>query len=329
MKYAAHFLLLTSLPFIFFACSTESSDRDATAVAASMSVNEELNDPGPFANTTQGLDKYWYQGKGELNTYRLEQNRYQGIHPGQVLLIFVSEDFLTDKQVKNDRYQNPKSTKVLKTNAITRFTTGLYDYSIMSSVFTPAHTKEFPRTLKVTHSSQDWCGQTFAQINLQEDGRYQEQLRSYFENEADQTNIAQADLLEDELLNRIRMSYRDLPTGELQLIPSLTFLRLRHKAYGPVMARATLENYQGTEFSGEDLKVYKIEYPSLQRTVEYIFSSTAPYHIEGWIDSYPSAFDGVVRSTKAFREETQLESYWQQNSNDPTYTQKRSDLGWE
>lgn len=329
MKFPVYLLFLSTLAFGLFTCSTENSDTNATAVEASMSVNDTSADPGPFANTTTGLDKYWYQGKGELNTYRLEQNRYQGIHPGQALLIFVSEDFLTDKQVKNDRYQNPNSTKVLKTNAITRFTTGIYDYSIMSSVFTPANTKEFPRTLKVAHSSQDWCGQTFAQINLQADDSYQEQLRSYFENEADQTNVARADALEDELLNRIRMSYRDLPTGALQLIPSMTFLRLRHKAYGPVAANASLENYQGDDFSGEDLMVYKIEYPSLQRTVEYIFSSVAPYYIEGWVDSYPSAFDGVVRSTKAYRQETRLEAYWQQNSNSATLTQKRAELGWE
>lgn len=329
MKFAAHFFVLTALLLAGTACSNEATNTNATAVEATMSPALETADPGPFANTTQGLDKYWYQGKGELNTYRLEQNRYQGIHPGQALLIFVSEDFLTDKQVKNDRYQNPNSTKVLKTNAITRFTTGIYDYSIMSSVFTPANTREFPRTLKVAHSSQDWCGQTYAQINLQEGGQYQEQLRSYFENEADQTNSAQADALEDELLNRIRMSYRDLPTGELQLIPSMTFLRLRHRPYAAVTATASLEDYSGDEFSGEDLKVYQIYYPSLQRTVEYVFSAVAPYYIEGWVDSYPSAFDGVVRSTKAFRQETRLEAYWQQNSNSPGLLEKRADLGWQ
>ncbi|MEL7426541.1 MAG: hypothetical protein AAFN81_26350 [Bacteroidota bacterium] len=121
------------LSFVFLSllvsCSAPSSDGDAAeaqAVQASMTTTMTTQaDPGPFANTVQGLDKYWYQGLGELNTYELEQNRYQGIHKGQLLLIFVSEDFLTDKQVKNDRYQNPNSTKILKTNSITRFTTGL------------------------------------------------------------------------------------------------------------------------------------------------------------------------------------------------------------
>lgn len=322
------FLLLV----LISSCSAspvEDQPQDTQVVEASMNTAVKAADPGPFANTVQGLDKYWYQGLGELNTYRLEQNRYQGLHEGQALLIFVSEDFLTDKQVKNDRYQNDNSTKILKTNAITRFTTGIYDYSIMSSVFTPVYTKDFPRTLKVSHTSQDWCGQTYAQINLQENGSYQQQLHSYFEGEADQTAVEAADALEDELLNRIRLSYKDLPVGNLNLIPSMTFLRLRHKPYKAVAANASLEDYDGDDFPGEDLKVYTIEYPSLNRKIEYIFSGTAPYYIQGWRDAYPSAFDGVVRSTIAVRVKTELEAYWSQNSNSPTYTEKREAMGWD
>lgn len=325
-------LLAIAVLALITSCSAPSTDEnieDARAVEASMITPATEVDPGPFANTVQGLDKYWYQGLGELNTYSLKQNRYQGIHEGQALLIFVSEDFLTDKQVKNDRYQNENSTKILKTNAITRFTTGIYDYSIMSSVFTPVYTKDFPRTLKVSHTSQDWCGQTYAQINLQEDGRYQHLLHSYFEGEADQTAVERADALEDELLNRIRLSYKDLPVGNVNLIPSMTFLRLRHKPYKAVAANASLEDYSGDDFPGEDLKIYTIEYPSLQRKVEYIFSGTAPYYIQGWKDSYPSAFDGVVRSTIAVRINTELQAYWGQNSNSPSYVEKRAALGWE
>ena len=328
-KLSVFLLLLSS---ILIACTPQQPDQSEQRVQeASLNSDSSMEnaDPGPFANTVQGLDKYWYQGLGELNTYRLEQNRYQGVHPGQALLIFVSEDFLTDKQVKNDQYKNENSTKVLKTNAITRFTTGIYDYSIMSSVFTPVYTKDYPRTIKLSHTSQDWCGQTYAQVNLQDNGSYAQQLHSYFENEADRSTTKAADALEDELLNRIRMSYRDLPTGELQLIPSMSFLRLRHKPFEPIAANASLGDYEGTEFTGSNLKVYTIEYPSLQRTVQYVFSATAPYYIEGWVDAYPSAFDGVVRATKAFRQETVLEAYWQQNSNEQSYLKKRQDMGWQ
>ena len=59
-------------------------------------------------------------------------------------MIFVTEDFLTEKQVKNDHYKNPKSVSILKNNQISKFPTGIYDYSIMKSVFTPIDIKEFP-----------------------------------------------------------------------------------------------------------------------------------------------------------------------------------------
>ncbi len=313
---------------LFVSCSAPSADGETTdvhAVQASMTSTSTTTstDPGPFANTVQGLDKYWYQGLGELNTYDLEQNRYQGIHQGQVLLIFVSEDFLTDTQVKNDRYQNPNSTKILKTNSITRFTTGIYDYSIMGSIFTPVYTNEFPRTLKVSHTSQDWCGQTYAQVNLRADGSYQQQLHSYFENEADRTVAQQADALEDELLNRIRLSPTDLPTGNLNLIPAMTFLRLRHQPFKAVAANASLKDYEGDEFTGEDLKEYTIEYPSLRRKISYVFDGTSPYLIQGWVDEFPSAFDGVIRATKATRKETTLEAYWGQNSSSAASAKKR------
>ena len=45
---------------------------------------------------------YWNQGKAELARYELQQVRYGEIHQGDAVLIFVTEDFLKDKQVKYD-----------------------------------------------------------------------------------------------------------------------------------------------------------------------------------------------------------------------------------
>lgn len=317
---------------VFMACETPSNsgEQAVEATTASSSTSTALS-PAIFAKSSAGLDKYWYQSKGELNVYELEQNRYQGVHPGEALLIFVTEDFLLDKQVKNDRYQSPKSnsTPILKMNGITRFTTGLYDYSIMTSVFTPVKTADHPRTLKVTQSAQDWCGQVYSQINLKEEA-YHQQLHSYFESEADQEKIATADFLEEELLIRIRMDYRALPVGdELSVLPSLTFLRLRHQEYKAYSANATLTDYKGDDFTGEGLKAYTLTYPDLQRTLTIVFSTSSPYLIEGWLDNYPSAFDGEKRTTKAVRKNTILDAYWSKNSNTETNQSLRNDLGWK
>ncbi len=63
-------------------------------------------------------NKYWTQGKAEVNVYELSQNRYKENHPGQLVSVFVTEDFLTDKQVKNERYTHPNSTWILTSHTL-------------------------------------------------------------------------------------------------------------------------------------------------------------------------------------------------------------------
>lgn len=271
------------------------------------------------------LGDYWYQGEAEITRYELQQNRYRDVHPGEVVMIFVTEDFLTDEQVKNDHYQNPNSTNVLKMNMIRRFTTGLYDYSIMSSVFTPAKTSAYPNTLKVTTSTQDWCGQSFMQLNYR-DGEYETQIRSYFESEGDENFSVPAAILEDELFNRIRINPAALPTGSIEILPSLTIARLRHKTFEPLEAKASKSAYEGDEFEGENLQVYTVKYAEGNRTLEIVFEAAAPYKIAGWKDSYPG-FDGKTRTTMAKRSNTIMSPYWQKNALEDMA--QRSDLGVE
>ncbi len=240
-------------------------------------------------------------------------------------MIFVTEDFLTDEQVKNDHYQNPNSTNVLKMNMIRRFTTGLYDYSIMSSVFTPVKTSAYPNTLKVTTSTQDWCGQTFMQLNYR-DSEYATQIRSYFESEGDQNFSVPTAILEDELFNRIRINPEALPTGKVEMLPSLTIARLRHKTFEPLEANASKSAYEGDEFEGENLQVYKVKYPEGNRTLEIVFESESPYKIAGWKERYPG-FDGKMRTTIANRGNTIMSPYWQKNALEDAA--KRADLGVE
>jgi len=231
--------------------------------------------PGHFSGS---LTEYWYEGKAEINTYELEQARYGEVRPGNVSMIFVSEDFLTDEQVKNDNYTNPNSTPVLKTNIIRRFVTGIYDYSIMTSVFTPTKTSEQPHTLKVTTSSQDWCGQTFTQLNYAGGGRWSKQLRSYFEREGDVNETIPADFLEDELFNRVRTGWQDLPVGNFRIVPNTSYLLMTHKPYQARMATVELQDREGNEET-PSTKAYVISYPKDGRTLEIFFDSTPPYTI--------------------------------------------------
>ncbi|MCA9563537.1 MAG: hypothetical protein KC561_08610, partial [Myxococcales bacterium] len=91
-------------------------------------------DPLTAASEHPSFDTYWYQGLAELNRYSLQQSRYGEIHEGEAVLIFVTEDFDTELQVKWDHGNRDNVVSVLKTNAYRRFYTGLYPYTMMTSV---------------------------------------------------------------------------------------------------------------------------------------------------------------------------------------------------
>ncbi len=300
---------------LLFGCNTVQDQPSATTAK-----KEKV--PGHFAG---GLSEYWYEGKAELNTYSLEQARYGEIHPGQVSMIFVSEDFLTDKQVKNDNYTNPNSTPIIKTNMIRRFVTGTYDYSIMSSVFTPTKVEEQPHTLKITTSLQDWCGQTFTQLNHAEGGAWEVQLRSYFEAEGDVEKSVPADFLEDEVFNRIRSGWDKLPTGTFQVIPNTSYLLMTHKKYAAHPAEVALADYVGNDFSGPALKVFTVDFGSLGRQLNVVFDADAPYVIRGWTEVINSR--GKSLTTKATLTHQVREPYWSQNS--VADQSRRANLGLE
>ena len=270
--------------------------------------------------------EYWYAGSGELSRYHLKQARYGEVHEGDAVLIFVTEDFLRDRQVKRD-FGNDPADSVLKLNARRDFNTGLYNYSLMTSVFTKVDFEK-PQTSKITFSGQDWCGQVFAQMNHQEN-QYFTRLFSYFQSEGDQTfNLPEA-LLEDEIWTRIRIAPHRLPTGALQVIPSFQFARLRHRKMGPYQADATLEKRKDRTFSDESVLVYELTYRDLERTLSIFFEKTAPFSILGWREVYPSGFGENPQNlvTTAVRTHRMMTDYW--NKHGRKDRKLRKELGLE
>jgi len=298
-----HFGIVLLLALSWYSCSRpESENQNPTAQMISM-----------FKKDTTGLSTYWYEGKAEVSRYQLAQNRYKEVHPGEAVLVFVTEDFLTDKQVKNETNQKRNSTSVLKLNAMERFSTGVYDYSLMSSVFSPTDVEKFPHALKITNSNQDWCGQTFMQLNFEKD-HFKVESRSYFEKEGDQDFQLPQSWLEQELWTRLRLGPEAIPTGKMMIIPNFSYLRLMHLECKAYSAEASLLPYAGQEFPGEGLKVYRLSYPELNRELDIVFHTQRPYLIEGWMETYPSLFDKIKRSTIAKRSNTLHIAYWQKNS---------------
>ena len=50
-------------------------------------------------NLSNEFKSYWFDGKAEISTYSLSQSRYGEMRSGQLVSIFVTEDFLKKEQV--------------------------------------------------------------------------------------------------------------------------------------------------------------------------------------------------------------------------------------
>lgn len=260
---------------------------------------------------------YWYQGEAELSSYKLEQARYGEMHQGDAVLIFVTEDFSQRKQVKLDRPQQHPEDKVsvLKLNFTKKFTTGVYPYSMMTSVFKAVPIEKHPRALKMTTSVQEWCGQTFLQLNRR-DQKFNVSGFSYFESEGDVDTSVEGAILEDELWNMIRLSPDQLPSGKQQLIPGGMYLRLRHQPVEVQQVQLSLEEANTSEFEGKQLMEYTIEYPELQRTLRIYFEKEFPHLIAGWKEEYRSGFGKGAKTmtTKATLNKRMMLPYWKHNN---------------
>ncbi len=270
---------------------------------------------------------YWYGGKAELTRYKLEQARYGEIHEGDAVLIFVTEDFLKDKQVKYEGGPRGKNVvPILKLNATRKFYTGIYPYSMMSSIFTPVATAE--QTLKVTTSSQEWCGHTFSQLNLR-NNKYKGVLYSYFMDEGDQDFALDAVLLEDELWTKIRLDPSDLPTGQIELIPGTMFLRLRHEGFQVQKANASREKVNNPALSSEPLVKYEVNYADINRSLSITYEASFPYQIVAWEEKTESGYGPAkkIMTTKAVKTHSINTAYWGQH--DVADAHLRKELGLE
>jgi hypothetical protein len=115
--------------------------------------------------------KVWSDGAAELAGYDLTFPRYGQPRHGETVTIFCTEKF-----------------GVMKLNLVQDFGTGIYDYNLMTSVFTTlaaVNGRGIGSTTKISFGSQEWCGNVFQELLFDADAirsaRY-----SYFDGEADQ-----------------------------------------------------------------------------------------------------------------------------------------------
>src|SRR5262245_50861079 len=140
--------------------------------------------------------KRWGDGKGELSSYDLTFPRYGELRKGTAVTVFVTETFSNSLRVKSDPGKHPKSDEypVMKLNLVEDFSTGIYDYNLLTSAFvalTPVNGRPSGSPTKVSFSSQEWCGNAFAQL-LFDASSARLSLHSYFDGEADQSRVIAA-----------------------------------------------------------------------------------------------------------------------------------------
>ncbi len=260
---------------------------------------------------------YWYNDKAEIRTYKLTQARYGEYHEGTATVIFVTEPFLEKEGVKPDSYKNTsKHTPVLKMNFLKKFGTGIYPYSMMLSTFTPL--KEAQGMSKASASGQEWCGHIFSQMN-RKNNKYDVVSYSYFEEEGDQQFTLPTIFTEDEIWSRIRIDHKNLPTGEIDIIPGLYYTRLEQHEFKPEKATASLE-------LGAQESIYTLTYPKRDRTLAITFNATFPHEIVKWEETYADKrAPNKKLTTVAVLDQAKSIDYW--NYNAEKYKSIRKELG--
>ena len=188
---------------------------------------------------------HWADGKAEVSSYEVVQPRYGELRSGYGVMIFVTEDLHRQTLIKVD---SPTAEAdrfyALKLNHILKFTTGIYDYSVMTSVFSQVAGERHPFELRrISFSAQEWCGQVFDEA-LFSGGQINGHISSYFASEgrgAYQLKQPEHFASEDHLLIRVReLQGSFMALGEVQkleVLPSFWQLRQAHQPHATASGR--------------------------------------------------------------------------------------------
>lgn len=257
------------------------------------------------------IQGFWYAG-AEINRYELSQNCYGQQHSGHCEWIFVTEPFDSQQQVKDEQGKGV-AIDVLKLNALRHFHTGLYSYRSMVSTFQPVDIERYPYPLKSNASIQDWCGQTFQQINRQPQG-WQLRLYSYFQRMGDQNQSLADAYVEDALWLWIRLNPEALPLGEFPIIPGAFHSRIAHCQPQVLRAVGRLERHASTW-------TYSLDYQDYDRRLSIDFDIEFPHIIRAW---QASSKQGTTRAV--LRKRWMHCNYWEHNQPQDRSLRRQLDL---
>lgn len=270
-----------------------------------------------FAKKANTFQSYWYRGLAEMNRFEVQQSRYGELHDAEAVIIFVTEDFLKDKQVKYEHGPKTNAVPIMKMLQYRRFWTGIYPYNITTTTFVPVADKQLQ---KLSFSQTDWCGQVFAQLNRTDVG-FDVESRSYFQSEGDKDFSIDGAVIEDELWTRLRLDPESLPMGKFKAVPSMTFLRLNHKDPQVYDATASTQADVAPKFlKGGRASVYTVSFPELGRSLSLYYEPRFPYRILGFEETAPALFnpngkDPETLTTTGVLSQSIMLDYWTKHGN--------------
>jgi hypothetical protein len=241
-------------------------------------------------------DPFWhvYGDKGaEISTYKTIQPRYGELRKAFTVLVFVPEVIHKSTRIKVEDFGKSMPDdriQTVKLNRVLRFTTGIYDYAVMTSTFAalgPALGRPAFYPLKISISVTEWCGNFFEDLLTDGKGAHRS-MHSYFEAEGDKLDYipaAENDLYEDDIPVLIREFEGEFMHNgdkkEFNIMPALWQSRITHEPLAYQKGWIKKEEALRTE-NGTSILTYKWTWEVGARTEEYWVEKSYPHHILIW-----------------------------------------------
>ncbi len=226
--------------------------------------------PRPSSAEMQAFWSWWGDGKGEVSSYRITQNRYGEVRTGEAALVFVTEELSRTTLLKNESGKVPPADRmpVLKYNRNEKFATGIYDYAYLTSTYSALASEQgqhAQQAMKIAMAMEEWCGPVFMMLRTHPD-HLDATRHSYFEDEGDSDGVrvalpSQSWECEDNLPILIRELagewMREGETRSIKLMPSMQHLRFAHSPMAFVDATITKDDGGSVAALGRPTPVVK------------------------------------------------------------------------
>lgn len=299
----ARWLFLVSLAYLFIlaGCTAHSqpgAGREPGPAQIAEPLAAGIQAPLPQVKVSKKFKEHWRDDRAELSGYVITTMRYGRPRHGVVVLVYVTEPMDGRVWVKTDD-PDEHSVDVLKLNHTLNFRTGIYPYSVMTSVFSPVDGQGRERfaPAKISLTVQEWCGHVFREI-FPKGNHLHSVAHSYFAGEGDRRETIRTEpmtLYEDALLIQLREldgAFAEGRNWEGFIVPTLWSGRKSHKPPRPVPATITRTE---AAIRGEPVTLFKLRYRGYTRT--FVVEKSHPHRVLGW-DISDGEQASILRTTR-------------------------------